>query len=248
MMNLPNITKNILLLNIFVWFFDVMFQRYGVQLYTLLGLHYITAADFRWWQPITYMFMHGGFSHLFCNMFAVLMFGPVLEQAWGGKKFLIYYIICGIGAAVIQEAVWAIHIQSLLTQYSASSVMTNYAAQVVTVGASGAVFGILLAFGWLFPDVPMFLLFLPIPVRARTFVILYALVELFAGFSNLPGDNVAHFAHLGGMLFGIILLVWWQYKQRLLDKIHWPWFSKHQRLDSSKDKDYSNYHYHRREN
>lgn len=247
MRNLSTITKHILLINFFVWLFDVMLQRHGIQLYDLCGLHYITAANFHWWQPLTYMFMHGGFSHLFCNMFAVLMFGPVLEQSWGERKFLFYYLLCGLGAAAVQEAVWAIHIQSLISQYDPASVMTNYANVVVTVGASGAVFGILLAFGWLFPDVPMFILFLPIPIRARIFVIVYALIELFAGFSSIPGDNVAHFAHLGGMLFGLLLLLWWRYGEPWLRSIKWPWKSKSIHWTDSKDKDYSGYHYHHRE-
>ena len=231
--------------NVIVWLLDVVLQRYGIQLYTFLGLHYLSASDFHWWQPLTYMFMHGGFSHLFFNMFAVLMFGPVLEQEWGAKRYLIYYIICGLGAAFIQETVWAIKIQSLLATYSAESVMLNYANMVVTVGASGAVFGILLAFGWLFPNVPMFLFFIPIPIKARWMVIGYAVVELFAGFSSLPGDNIAHFAHLGGMLFGLILLLWWQYKDRLKIPRFWEkWLpTKH---DVKKDTDYSEYHYRRR--
>ena len=242
MRNLPVITKSILLLNLLMWFADLLASRYGFRLYTLLGLHYITAADFHWWQPLTYMFMHGGFSHLFFNMFAVLMFAPVLEQEWGPRRLLIYYIICGLGAAFVQEAVWALKVQHLLATYTAESVMMNYANQVVTIGASGAVFGILLAFGWLFPDVPMFLLFIPIPIRARIFVIIYAAVELFAGFSNLPGDNIAHFAHLGGMLFGLILLLIWRWEK----KWHLPRFwNKWRKIDSAKDKDYSDYHYHR---
>ena len=122
------------------------------------------------WQPVTYMFMHGNFSHLFFNMFAVLMFAPVLEGEWGVKKFLLYYFVCGIGAAIIQEGVWALRIEHLLATYNAESVMLNYVNQVVTIGASGAVFGILLAFGWLFPDVPMYIIFVPIPIRARIFV------------------------------------------------------------------------------
>lgn len=245
MKNLPVITKGLLMANVIVWLLDAVLQRYGIQLYTLLGLHYYTAANFNWWQPLTYMFMHGGFSHLFFNMFAVLMFGPVLEQEWGAKRYLIYYIICGLGAAFIQEAVWAMRIQSLLATYSAESVMANYANMVVTVGASGAVFGILLAFGWLFPNVPMFLLFIPIPIKARWMVIGYAVVELFAGFSSLPGDNIAHFAHLGGMLFGLILLLWWKYKDRLKIPRFWEkWFpAKH---DVKKDSDYSEFHYRRR--
>ena len=242
MRNLPIVTQTLLIANLAVWFFDTLLQRYGISLTQVFGLHYINASGFHIWQPLTYMFMHGSFSHLFCNMFAVLMFAPILEQEWGERKFIIYYIICGLGAAIVQEAVWAIKIQSLLSAYSAESVMLNYASQVVTIGASGAVFGILFAFGWLFPEVPMFILFLPIPIRARTFVMIYAAIELFAGFSNVPGDNVAHFAHLGGMLFGWLLLLWWR-------NVNWHFHIKWNRNqpDSSEDKDYSGYHYRRRE-
>lgn len=243
MRNLPVITKSLLLANIAFWLLDILLRRYGVNLQLLLGLHYVTAADFHWWQPLTYMFMHAGFSHLFFNMFAVLMFGPVLEQEWGEKRYLIYYIICGLGAAIVQEAVWALKIQSLLATYSAESVMLNYANQVVTIGASGAVFGILLAFGWLFPNVPMFIFFIPIPIKARWMVIGYAVIELFAGLNPMHGDNIAHFAHLGGMLFGLIPLLWWQYKDRLnLSRF----FSKFRKVEKAKDKDYSDYHYHRK--
>ncbi len=245
MRNLPTVTRAILLANVIMWLLDILLQRYGIFLYNLLGLHYVTADHFGWWQPLTYMFMHGSFSHLFFNMFAVLMFGPVLEREWGVKRYLIYYIICGLGAAFAQEVVWGIKIHSLLATYSAESVMLNYANQVVTIGASGAVFGILLAFGWLFPDVPMYIMFIPIPIRARWMVIGYVAIELFAGFSKLPGDNVAHFAHLGGMLFGLIILLWWRYKDRLqIPKIWNKWFSS--RHETKKDKDYSDYHYHRR--
>ena len=242
MRNLPIVTKSLLMANIVFWLLDILLQRYGVQLYTLLGLHYVTASGFHWWQPLTYMFMHGGFSHLFFNMFAVLMFGPVLENEWGVKRYLIYYIICGLGAAAVQEAVWAIKIQSLLTEYTAESVMLNYANQVVTIGASGAVFGILLAFGWLFPNVPMYIFFIPIPIKAKYLVIIYAVIELFAGFSHIQGDNVAHFAHLGGMLFGLLLILWWN-----RDKLHMPKFlSKFRKVEDAKEKDYSDYHYHRK--
>ena len=165
--------------------------------------------------------MHAGFDHLFCNMFAVLMFGPILERTWGERKFLLYYLVCGLGAALIQELVWMLFMPGQIA---------------VTIGASGAVFGILFAFGWLFPDEPIFFLFIPVPIRARVFVIVYAVIELFAGLGNFAGDNVAHFAHLGGMLFGWLILLWWKYgKQR----IH---------LASEKkekgERDFSNYHYH----
>ena len=242
MNNLPRITKNLLLTNLTVWLIDVLLQRYGVNLTQYLGLHYWSASGFHIWQPLTYMFMHGNFSHIFCNMFAVLMFGPVLEREWGEKKFIAYYLVCGLGAALVQECVWAIRIASFMQHIPAATVMAQYGEMVITIGASGAVFGILFAFGWLFPDVEMFLLFIPVPIRARTFVLVYAAIELFAGFSNISGDNVAHFAHLGGMLFGWLMLVVW-------DKIvkgEWKMRRKHIKLDSEKDKDYSGYHYQQR--
>lgn len=209
MNNLPRITKNLLLANLVMWLATIVMQRWGLDLNGLLGLHYVSAQSFHWWQPFTYMFMHADFTHLFCNMFAVLMFGPALENQWGENKYLIYYIVTGLGAAFVQECVWAIQIQSMLSTY-AEVLVAGYSNQILTIGASGAVFGILLAFGWLFPDVKMFLLFIPIPIRARVFVILYALFELFAGLAPHAGDNVAHFAHLGGMLFGVILILWWE--------------------------------------
>ena len=226
MKNLPIVTKSLLVANIALWLLTVLLQRSGVPLVSILGLFNYHSPYFHWWQPLTYMFMHSNFSHLFFNMFAVLMFGPVLEREWGTWKYLIYYIICGLGAAFTQEVVW--------------SLMGTDVA--VTIGASGAVFGILLAFGWFFPDVPMFIIFIPIPIRARIFVIIYAVIELFAGIANISGDNVAHFAHLGGMLFGLILLVFWRYGSNW----HLPRIFKRHGVDSTKDKDYSDYHYHRK--
>ena len=227
MRNLPIVTKSLILANVVMWLLTELLEMSGISMVGYLGLFNYPSAYFHWWQPMTYMFMHGGFSHLFFNMFAVLMFGPVLENEWGKWRYLIYYIICGLGAAFVQEIVWSM----MGVQVS------------VTVGASGAVFGILLAFGWLFPDVPLYLFFIPIPIKARWMVIGYAVIELFAGFGNVPGDNVAHFAHLGGMLFGLIPLLWWTYK----DRIRWPkFFDKFRKTQDAKDKDYSDYHYHRR--
>lgn len=228
MSNLPTVTKHLLLLNILMWLLDSALERYGIHLSTLLGFCDYRLGLFHVWQPLTYMFMHANFSHLFCNMFAVLMFGAALEREWGSRRFLTYYLICGLGAAVIQQLVWLI------------------SSPGITIGASGAVFGILLAFGWLFPEVKMFLLFLPIPIRARTFVLLYAVFELMAGIAGTAGDNVAHFAHLGGMLFGALVILYWQFIQPKLTHLHWPW--QHGRvLNSEKDKDYSGYHYRRNE-
>ena len=211
--------------NVALWLLTLVFKKFGIELVGILGLFNYSSPYFHWWQPLTYMFMHSGFSHLFFNMFAVLMFGPVLEREWGEKKFIFYYLVCGLGAALVQQLVW-------------SMLSTDLA---VTIGASGAVFGILLAFGWLFPDVPMFIIFVPIPIRARIFVIIYAVIELFAGIANFSGDNVAHFAHLGGMLFGLVLLLWWKYGPKWdLSRLF-----KRKGVENDKDKDYSDYHYHR---
>jgi membrane associated rhomboid family serine protease len=176
-------------------------------------------------------------------MFAVWMFAPVLEKEWGTRKFLIYYFVCGLGAALVQECVWALRIEHLLVSYPAEIEDAQYASQVVTIGASGAVFGILFAFGWLFPDVRMFLLFFPIPIRARTFVLIYAAIELLAGFSHISGDNVAHFAHLGGMLFGFLLLWWWKNGEKRK-----KWFKSFDDTeeDDSRGKNFSDYHYQQR--
>ena len=245
MRNLPPITKKLLLINVICWLASIVFERYGLDLNRYLGLHYITASHFHFWQPLTYMFMHAGFSHLFFNMFAVMMFGPALEERWGARRFVIYYLITGLGAAVIQEVVWALQLQSILNTLD-PLMAANLANRVVTIGASGAVFGILLAFGWLFPEVRMFLMFIPIPIRARTLVIIYALVELFAGLVPTAGDNVAHFAHLGGMIFGCILILWWQYGDLIKGKWHDLFHPRHPRIKREKDSvDYSDYHYHK---
>lgn len=228
MNRIPIVTKNLLLINILMWFLDISLRSHGIDLQTMLGMCDYRLVDgmgrqlFHFWQPLTYMFMHANFSHLFCNMFAVWMFGSALEREWGEKRYLTYYLICGLGAACVQQLVWLI------------------SGPGITIGASGAVFGILLAFGWLFPEVRMFLLFLPIPIRARTFVFLYAFFELTAGIVGKAGDNVAHFAHLGGMLFGALVILWWQYVEPRLRE-------KRRTLDSTQDKDYSHYHYRRNE-
>ena len=241
--NLPRATRYLLLINLAMWLLDESLQRYGIQLTSVLGLHYWSSIGPRIWQPFTYMFMHGGFRHLFFNMFALLMFGPVLEREWGERKYLLYYFVCGLGAALVQEVVWSIQLHALLSQYSELQVAL-YSTQLVTIGASGAVFGILFAFGWLFPDVPMFLFFIPIPIRARTMVIIYALIELAEGFSSIPGDNVAHFAHLGGMLFGWLLLLGW--RNDVFSRLS-SLFRRNRLLHTDKEKKsrFSEYHYQR---
>jgi membrane associated rhomboid family serine protease len=253
MRNLPTVTRYLLIANFVIYLIAGIVQRYGIDLNEIGGLHYVSAGTFHWWQPITYMFLHANLSHIFCNMFAVWMFGPMIENEWGERRFLIYYLVCGLGAAVIQEGFWSLMLANMSTHYGAAA-LAHYASMLTTVGASGAVFGILFAFGWLYPDVPMFFLFIPVPIRARTFVIIYALIELFAGLGNVTGlnaDHVAHFAHLGGMLFGWLLILYWK-------KTNWRepgelWedirskFRGHRRLDSTDEKSkFDDYHYHKR--
>ena len=238
MRNLPTVTRTILLLNLIVWLLTAIVGRAGLNLNYLLGLQYFTSPGFHWWQFLTYMFMHANFSHLFFNMFAVLMFAPVLEREWGAAKFLFFYLVCGLGAALTQEGVWAL----MLSQGSLAVYDIPY---LITIGASGAVFGILFAFGWLFPDVPMFLFFIPIPIRARVMVISYAAIELALGLNGLSGggDGVAHFAHLGGFLFGWLVMLYWKYGEKYV-KAWWSRIRGH-KDDDNKNDHWSEYHYQR---
>lgn len=215
---MPTVTKNLIIINVLFYLGTIVAQSYGIDLANYLGLNFFMAEDFNPAQLITYMFMHGGFTHLFFNMFAVWMFGRILEQVWGPKRFLFYYILCGIGAGIIQEIVQFVEYQTVLSGYSMVQTfsgtipMSEYLNMMNTVGASGAVYAILLGFGMLFPNQQLFIFPLPFPIKAKYFVIGYALIELYSGFANNPNDNVAHFAHLGGMIFGFILIMYWKKK------------------------------------
>ena len=229
--SIPPVVKNLLAINIILWLISIVapgfFNRWGLNLSVedILGMHYWSSEKFNPAQLITYMFMHGGFNHMFFNMFAVYMFGSALESIWGPRKFLLYYIVTGIGAGVIQQLFWTIEFQPFITAMNnsvlahpdqAASILLHKASQLnlpITVGASGSVFGLLLAFGWLFPEARLALLFFPVPIKARVFVLLYGVVELFLGVANFSGDNIAHFAHLGGMLFGAIMILLWKKKR-----------------------------------
>lgn len=213
---IPKVTKNIIIINVLMFFTSIVAERYGIDLTTYLGLHFFKAENFNLAQLFTYMFMHGGFTHLFFNMFAVFMFGRLLEQIWGPKRFLFYYIICGVGAGLIQEGVQLIQYLTELQQYQQVNIgtaiipMGEYLNMMTTIGASGSVYAILLAFGMLFPKEKIFVFPIPMPIQARFFVIGYALLELYFGVASNPGDNIAHFAHLGGMIFGLILILYWK--------------------------------------
>ncbi len=233
MNQIPPITKNLLIINVLIFFGTIVADSYGIDLARYLGLHFVLSDHFNLAQLFTYMFMHGGFTHLFFNMFALWMFGRILEQVWGPKRFLTYYIVCGVGAGVIQELVVGIQYYlatsgmpaeavDIVLREGANALMQgknfaidemaslNFIVNGLTVGASGAIYGILLGFGLLFPNEKMFVFPLPFPIPAKYFVIGYAVIELLLGIANNPTDNVAHFAHLGGMIFGYILIMYWR--------------------------------------
>ena len=221
---LSNITpavKAIIIINVIIFLLiNLMGKRSGIDWVNILGLHLPESKHFAFYQYITHMFTQEGLTHIFFNMFAVWMFGRILEQVWGPKRFLFYYLVCGIGAGLIQELVQYIHYETVLSAYDSVNTgysvipMKEYLNMMTTVGASGSVYAILLGFGMLFPNQPMFIFPLPFPIKAKYFVIGYALIELYSGFANNPGDNIAHFAHLGGMIFGFILIMYWRKKNR----------------------------------
>lgn len=216
---LPPVVKHLLIINVLLYLATFTMNRFQIDLTDYLGLHFFKASDFRAYQLITYMFMHGNFEHLFFNMFALWMFGNTLENIWGSKRFLWFYMLCGIGAGLCQEVVQYIQYVTTLAQYDSVNFgggqvisMANYLNMLNTVGASGAIYGLLLAFGMMFPNSMIYLYFF-VPIKAKWFVIGYAVIELVSGF--IGGGNVAHFAHLGGMLFGLILILVWKKKGKL---------------------------------
>lgn len=218
MNNLPKITKHLLIINVLFYLAALALQTRGVNLNDYLGLHFIYASDFMPYQLLTYMFMHASFTHLLFNMLAVFMFGRIIEMSWGAKRYLIYYLVCGVGAGVIQElAQLADYYATHMNQYDQVNIGTDIISMDAylnlwnTVGASGAVYGVLLAFGLCYPDERMFIFPIPFPIKAKFFVMIYAVIELFLGLQS-GGDGVAHFAHLGGMLVGFLLIVYWSSK------------------------------------
>ena len=210
---LPTVVKHLLIINVLMFLATITFERFHVDLTDFLGLHFFKASDFRIYQFITYMFMHANFGHLFFNMFALWMFGNTLENIWGSQRFLLFYMVCGIGAGLCQELVQYIQYTTSLAEYATVNMggqiipMSSYLNMMNTVGASGAIYGLLLAFGMMFPNSQIYLYFL-FPIKAKWFVIGYAVIELISGLGG--ADNVAHFAHLGGMLFGLLLILYWK--------------------------------------
>lgn len=228
--SIPVVTRNIIIINAIIWLAQVVLLQRGLDLRTYLGLNYILSDNFMPHQFVTYMFLHdpSGIMHVLFNMFAVFMFGRTLEHYWGAKKFMIYYLLTGLGAALAQEIVYTIELRDLI--FNSSIEMINTGVAIITkqefynlfntVGASGAVFGILVAFGMMFPNAELMMIPIPIPIKAKWFVLGYGILELSLGFMNRSGDNVAHFAHLGGLLVGfIIMMSWRKSNKRYNDKL-----------------------------
>ena len=222
MRNIPIVTKNLLIVNVVAFLVAYVMgtdASGNLLLNDPLGLHFFLASDFHVYQLITYMFMHGSFEHIIFNMFALWMFGCVVERVWGAKKFLFYYIACGIGAGLFQELAQFVQFYLMASEQLPSfgvgeiwTVARNSSAVLnawTTVGASGAIYGILLAFGMIFPEERIFIFPLPVPIKAKYFVIGYAAIELFSAMMT-SGDGVAHVAHLGGMVFGFFMIRYWR--------------------------------------
>jgi len=231
--DMPPVVKNLIIINVVMLLLMYAVKSvWGIDLNNILGLYFPKSDYFKSWQIVTHMFMHGGFLHLFLNMFALWMFGRVLEQVWGPKRFLIYYLVTGLGAAFAFELVqWLQYnkVMALLSpeqlQYvydsgseaarqgqnfaNAEMGKLNSILNVPVVGASGAVYGVLLAFGMLFPNTQLMFIFPPVPVKAKYVVIGYAAIELYSAITA-PGSGIAHTAHLGGMIFGFLLIRYWR--------------------------------------
>ncbi len=231
---IPPVTKNLVIINVIVWIAMLILpQRLGIDLEALGGLHYWQASEFNPAQLLTYMFMHSTQSaaHLFFNMFSLFMFGITLERTMGSMRFLMYYISCGVGAALVQEITWAFTWEDTFVKIIANANHVDFATareaidialargddlpflnSLLTIGASGAVYGVLLAFGMLFPNRPIYLMFIPVPIKAKWMVIGYGVLELLIGLGTARGatDGVAHFAHLGGMIFGFLMILYWK--------------------------------------
>lgn len=226
---LPPVVKNLLIINGLFFLATISLSQF--DLIELLGLHPFESKLFKPYQLVTHFFMHGGLMHIFSNMLALWMFGNALENYWGGKRFLIYYLFTGLGAAALHLGIIEFQIHSLLSEISPENIeivlregagvmkgfqnytdpqmaKLNILLNTSTVGASGAVFGVLLAFGMMFPNTIIYVYF-ALPIKAKYFVMLYGAWELYSGIQNNPSDNVAHFAHLGGMIFGYFLLKYW---------------------------------------
>jgi membrane associated rhomboid family serine protease len=218
----PPVIKNLIIINVIVFLLQLAVQRSGSHMMeNYFALHDIRSDYFRPHQLVTYMFLHGGWAHIFWNMLILWMFGSILENFWGPKRFLIFYIVCGIGAAVLHllvlyqelSPVWNELNSFPIHELNAYRLDPGNPVNTATLGASGAIFGCMVAFGLLFPNSLIYIYAL-IPVKAKWAVLAYVLFELFSGIENTAGDNVAHWAHLGGGLVGLLLVFYWRKTDR----------------------------------
>lgn len=215
--SIPTVTKNIIIINILIMIMTALNEEFMIEKFALF---YPTSPFFKPWQIVTHMFMHGGFWHLFFNMYTLFVFGSVLERVWGPKKFLLFYFVTGLGAAALHTGVQFIQAQVYMNQIAEGSIHAQAALHALkmtpTVGASGAIYGLLLGYGMLYPDSRLTLVFPPITLKAKWFVLIFAAIELVTGVTGM-GGGIAHFAHLGGMLFGWLMIIYWKKKHRLYD-------------------------------
>lgn len=238
--HIPPVVKNLLIINVLFFAAKYVFESKGIDLGYYLGAFYFDSPLFKIWQPITYMFMHGNFTHILFNMFALFSFGSVLETRWGAKRFINFYLITGLGALALQWGVQAFEVYQMtgspvnpgavtidIVKGMASLNLRGLSAEQgqtflgiysgPMVGASGAIFGLLVAFGMLYPNAELYIMFIPVPVKAKYIIPVYILIELSLGVASVQGDSVAHYAHLGGALLGFILVKLWKEKNTFYD-------------------------------
>ncbi len=219
MSSVPKAVKNLIIINVLVMIMTSLNRSFMISNFALF---YPTSPFFHWWQPFTHMFMHGGFWHIFINMYTLYIFGSVLERVWGTKKFLIFYFVTGLGAALVHTGVEWIQMQTYMNQAAEGSVgaiqMISQLKGTPTVGASGAIYGLLMGYAMLYPDSVMSLIFPPISMKAKWFVLIFAGIELLTGITG-TGGGIAHFAHLGGLIFGFILIWYWKKTRTLYSRM-----------------------------
>ena len=213
--NVPRVTRNLIIINVLMFIGTLVNEEAILKAFALF---YPTSPYFHWWQYITHMFMHGGWWHIFFNMYSLFIFGSVLERIIGEKKFLIFYFVCGLGAVALHTGVQYLQAQSYMAEIAKGSKEAMDAYQMLkmtpTVGASGAIYGLLTGYAMLFPDSKLTLIFPPVTLSAKWWIIIFAAIELVTGVTGVA-SGIAHFAHLGGMLFGFLLIRYWRKKGTL---------------------------------
>ena len=216
--SLPPVTKNLIIINVIVFLATLVNEDFMIGTFALF---YPTSQFFHWWQVVTHMFMHGGFWHIFFNMYTLLIFGSVVERYIGPKKFLLFYFVCGLGAVALHFGVEYWQMQSYMEGAALGNATAIQQIEAIkftpTVGASGAIYGVLMGYAMIFPESKMTLLFPPVTLSAKWMVVVFAVIELFTGVTGLNA-GIAHFAHLGGMLIGWLMILWWRKRGILFDQ------------------------------